>query len=943
MAGGVKYIGRSSVHRICSGQVITSLAAAVKELVENALDAGATSIEIRLKEHGSASIEVADNGPGIRPEDYQTVTLKHHTSKISEFSDLQSVSTLGFRGEALSSLCCVASVSIITRCANQNVGTRLEYDREGTLVARSAVPRAPGTTVLVKDIFGAMPVRHKELQRNLRREYSKLLTVVQAYAVISTRVRVLCTNHCGQSGRSTAVSTKQDATLKDNMVVVFGSKMVEGLQAVEIEISDGCRISGFVSQDPNKSAGRNAGANQFLYLNGRPVDLPKVVKVLNETFRSLTTVSRMFVRPMAVLDIQVPTELADVNVTPDKRKVFLQNEGHICESLQTALQQTWESSLHKFQPQTGVAVREEVGADLPSPHFCQSDSSKEKPKPAAPVDFMPMQSQDPGEDVGFGSRLSGTKRKAGSGPHGKMLLVDRMSSRQASVTQFFASQSPETDRSGHSLHQSCGKVCQTAQVQTGKPGDRNEGHVAFPQPGMDTSCTVADKNVSEPATVKASNASVLALCSDQCHELAAVSGGVSGDADGSKDVAMSAVDASVNSCQRASGAQHISGESMVMDKAAERGGLAFGLDSEFTMPHPKPGQGPLHEHPEHSCGAETLGQHGDRLWLPSVKKLCPAGPTNCEAQEEVDLPLCTPTSQPIGSHQCAGMDKVQQVMGTMHSSPSRPGCHSAVNFDLSQVREVWHKKMSLDKKCHAQKPATLFSASSIQLCPSDMLPQDREAAATEELARIFQKNDFASMDVIGQFNKGFVLAKLRNEVFILDQHASDEKHNFERLLENEVLRQQNLLKPIPLNLPVAEEFLVKSHEEIFARNGFHFVDSPNGQGLLLSTVPVGKNVVFGPDDVADLVSKVADGDCGARLLGRGFEITDETMRYVPRPSRVRAMFAMQACRSSIMIGKSLSQQQMEQVVKNLGKLEAPWNCPHGRPTMRHLCSLPQQR
>eukprot|EP00250_Pteridium_aquilinum_P031931 c44604_g1_i1 orf=183-524(+) len=105
--GGVviKPIDKASVHRICSGQVILDLSMAVKELVENSLDAGSTSIEIKLKDYGAESFEVADNGCGVSPDNYQALTLKYHTSKISEFADLQSLSSFGFRGEALSSLC----------------------------------------------------------------------------------------------------------------------------------------------------------------------------------------------------------------------------------------------------------------------------------------------------------------------------------------------------------------------------------------------------------------------------------------------------------------------------------------------------------------------------------------------------------------------------------------------------------------------------------------------------------------------------------------------------------------------------------------------------------------------------------------------------------------------------------------------------------------------
>lgn len=210
--GKIQPISKAAVHRICSGQVILNLATAVKELVENALDAGATNIEVRIAHHrhawchicpqvrlrdrGAELIEVSDNGTGIEEANWEAVALKYHTSKLSSFDDLQvstptlpnmpplqplpqHVDTFGFRGEAISSLCAVADVSIITKTAGTDTAVRfnsyrnhctptpqakLEYNHEGALIRKSPTARAQGTTVAVANLFKTMPVRHKVLQ-----------------------------------------------------------------------------------------------------------------------------------------------------------------------------------------------------------------------------------------------------------------------------------------------------------------------------------------------------------------------------------------------------------------------------------------------------------------------------------------------------------------------------------------------------------------------------------------------------------------------------------------------------------------------------------------------------------------------------------------------------------------------------------------------------------
>lgn len=135
---GIKSISKSDIHRITSGQVVLDLQSAVKEVVENALDAGSTSIEIRFKNFGLDGFEVVDNGTGIKAEDYASVALKHHTSKLEDFHDLTQVTTFGFRGEALSSLCAHANVTILTATKEEApMGTLLQFGQDGRLADSS--------------------------------------------------------------------------------------------------------------------------------------------------------------------------------------------------------------------------------------------------------------------------------------------------------------------------------------------------------------------------------------------------------------------------------------------------------------------------------------------------------------------------------------------------------------------------------------------------------------------------------------------------------------------------------------------------------------------------------------------------------------------------------------------------------------------------------------
>ena len=231
----IKALDRPAVHQIQSGQVIVDLCSVVKELLENSLDAGATSIEIRFKNSGLDAIEVQDNGSGIVSGNHETIALKHYTSKLSSYDDLASLQTFGFRGEALSSLCAVSRFHVTTACANEAPkGTRLDFEVSGKLKTTQVVASQKGTTVAVEDLFLSLPVRRRELEKNIKREYCKVLAILQAYACISTQARISVSNVMAKGKRVVVFATKSNQTTRENIATVFSTKALPALAAMDL-------------------------------------------------------------------------------------------------------------------------------------------------------------------------------------------------------------------------------------------------------------------------------------------------------------------------------------------------------------------------------------------------------------------------------------------------------------------------------------------------------------------------------------------------------------------------------------------------------------------------------------------------------------------------------------------------------------------------------------
>ncbi|EGN97537.1 hypothetical protein SERLA73DRAFT_57791 [Serpula lacrymans var. lacrymans S7.3] len=353
-SGAIKPIDTQSIHRITSGQVVVDLQTAVKELVENSLDAQAKSIEVRFHNYGLKSIEVIDNGSGIKADDYDGIALKHYTSKLTSFEDLSTVLTFGFRGEALSSLCALSNgISVVTATAAETPkGTVLEMDRNGKIQSKGKTARTRGTTIIIKELFKPLPVRRKELERNVKREFGKALNLLYAYALVPCAkadkgIRLTVTNQPDGGRKTLQLKTDGSPSTRASVTALWGPKALDNVVELDLTFQmetekavlrrqstgDGdspttiC-VRGLISKF-SPSCGRATTDRQFFFINGRPFSPPKIQKAFNEVYRSFNANQSPFI----VADFVIPTHTCDINVSPDKRTIFLHSEANLIQAL----------------------------------------------------------------------------------------------------------------------------------------------------------------------------------------------------------------------------------------------------------------------------------------------------------------------------------------------------------------------------------------------------------------------------------------------------------------------------------------------------------------------------------------------------------------------------------------------------------------------------------
>ena len=225
---------------------------------------------------------------------------------------------------------------------------------------------------------------------------------------------------------------------------------------------------------------------------------------------------------------------------------------------------------------------------------------------------------------------------------------------------------------------------------------------------------------------------------------------------------------------------------------------------------------------------------------------------------------------------------------------------------------------------------------------------DKDEDCVRELGAVFTQDRFLRLEIIGQFNLGFIIARDGDDLFIIDQHAADEIYNFEQLHKTTTLNVQPLLAPLPLELSPEDELLVSSNLDIFRRHGLILQRDSSaepGHRYSLTSCVYSRTTSFGVDDVHELVSVLredltdASGTSATTQAAATTQKRELLRKQAYCLTRIRAMLASRACRKSIMIGTALSHHEMRRVVDHLATLDRPWRCPHGRPTIRHLASL----
>ena len=332
----IKILNTQVISQIAAGEVVERPASVVKELVENALDAGATQISVEIRDGGLSLIRVTDNGRGIEDCEAELAFQRHATSKIADLQDLQHLTTLGFRGEALPSIASVARVQMVTRTDNAESGAQVVLE-DGLVVRHDSQARSPGTTLTVENLFRKIPARLKFL-KSPSSEAGRIANIVSQYTMAYPEVRFTLINE-----GKTPLRSPGSGKLIDSVIAVYGLEVAQnmlevGAQPEENDGGTGIKVSGLVGSPQITRASRDYLS---FFVNRRWISSRSLNFAVEEAYHGMLMQGK---HPIAVINIAIPPSSIDVNVHPAKTEIKFQDEravfGAVQKSVRASLMRT---------------------------------------------------------------------------------------------------------------------------------------------------------------------------------------------------------------------------------------------------------------------------------------------------------------------------------------------------------------------------------------------------------------------------------------------------------------------------------------------------------------------------------------------------------------------------------------------------------------------------
>ena len=983
----LKQLDKKTIDQICSNISIPSLTDIVKELIDNSLDSNCTLVRLEIAEGGTKSILVSDNGCGIPAKNFDTLCQRGATTKLSSFDDVFKIKSFGFRGQALSAISHLCDITLITKTKEDINTYKVDYDNSGSIISKDILPdnsdifynqrkcwknknnpnEISGTLILIKNIYKGNNLRKQILSRNIELFLNEISELMQSYVIINTKTNFEFYSQLKGENKLIISTNDSNSSFLGRLEVIFGKNFADRLMNFSFK-NEIISVDGYISKDIISGSKYNKSKPVKIYfVNGRKIDNIKPIdKIILDTYQKYNKTCN----PSRIISITVPEGAYDINMGEKKNEVIFLKQAEILNIFEEYLVKFHEEKMKLSAMNSNIEVKNNINNNVMSQFLNQ----KIKPR-----DPSYMDEYDESKDIIIHQKDTLDLSK-------KEKFNDETSSNFMDKEEESENKNIKNDIISDKNHKNYDKSEEKIEIEESKSEEKIELDDSKSEEEINNKKDLKKmkmieeeikQGLSEKEDSKGSNRSH----KEKKEEINNINNKFQ-NKEYMTEVKMNPKFSFLYNKKKENNTSPI--------KKIDNNGTDVKSNLYINNPKLKFLQNSQNnKFKSQNSPTKKINNNNFFFNLKSTQKTPKFNDYDNEDQyedKEEDKDEDENKNE-IFENMEEDKEKIEEknkkdeeLLLSMDNYEMKDKNLNDINFhskiEFYPKVEVEKKLKSDEQKNNKEdiienkinkininndnsnnvnvneekkeeifsfklKPLSKFQKDNIfskekQKNLYDFSSKEKKLNIPKVLTlKTIEKEDFKKMNVIGQFNKGFIITELNNSLFIIDQHAADEKVNYETLLNNLTIQRQPTICPIKVEMfSIAEKNTIYSQKELYSQLGFNM--HKEQEDIYITSFPSIYSYKFKYEDFVNIVRKlqeknykIIEGEFKNNDLVKKLFLSDSVLKYI----------ATKACRMSIMIGVSLDKSRMEQVLSDMSKILSPWNCPHGRPTMRLLYEL----
>ena len=982
----LKRLDQKTIDQITANTSIPSLTDIVKELIDNSLDSGCTLVRLEIVEGGTKSILVSDNGSGIPALNFKNLCKRGTTTKLQNFEDVFKIKSFGFRGQALSAISHLCDITLITKTKDDNNIYKVDYDNDGNIMREDILPEnsdiyynqrkfwkknesnISGTLILIKNIYKNNNLRKQILQKNSDIYLHEISELIQSYVIINLKTNFEFYSQVNGDNKLIISTNNSNNTFLGRLEVIFGKNFADKLINFSFK-SDIITVNGYLSKDIISGSKYNKSKPVKIYfVNGRKIDNIKCLdKIIINTYQKY---NKSF-NPSRIISLTVPEGGFDINMGEKKNEVIFMKQNEILNIFEQNLIKFHEEKMKLAAINENPDIKDKNNNAIMS-QFLNQKLTKRDPsymdEHDENKDEIIIHKNEPYEKEKFDNNKINNEEKdiiqnkSNDIEKNKdnMEIIDLEEEEEDNYNNYVdKNKNKDIINDNEKKKQSKMKIIEEEVLQgidehsqkkdiTDNNNNKSINKFTYSNTEVKNpkfnflykNKNKEKENIISPIKNSQNSNEVNQLQNSFNPKLRYLQKMHNNKIKSQSNPSLNEDLFDFNSSKRTPKFNNNEEKSKSKSDSKEEN------EEEEEINNNKNDEVNVLEIFKQQNNNNDDNENFEKLSYENKYYYTPQNyndfnnPDNDINTDEIKsknpkefyLKNIT-TSRSSIENRNNEKDNIQ-----LNISNNNINNNNIDNSDTSKPEEKPQTKIESKVYTFKLKPLTknqkenIFSQAHQKKIYSILNKEKKYSTPKSLTLETIEKEDFKKMSIVGQFNKGFIITELNKSLYIIDQHAADEKVNYEALLNDLEIKRQPTICPIKIEMfSIAEKNIIYSQKDLYSQLGFSIHKENND--FYITSFPSIYSYKFKYEDFINIVRKlqeknykIIEGEFKQNDLVKKLFLSDSVLKYI----------ATKACRMSVMVGVALDKIEMEKILKNMANILSPWNCPHGRPTMRLL-------